>query len=328
MPFDLTTHYLGLELANPLVVAACPLTGELDVLRRLEEHGAAAAVMPSLFEEQLAQVDSPAAIPLAVPLAHVRALKDYNRGPEAYLKYVTAAKKAVAMPIIGSLNVTGPGEAMGYARRIQDAGADAMELNIYFLTTDPNTTSQQIESRYIEAIAAARDEISIPLAVKLSSSFTAFPNFATRVVKAGADGLVLFNRFLQPDIDINTMQVAPHLALSTSDELRPSLRWIGLLHGRLRASLAATSGVQTADDVIKLLLVGADATMVASTLYRNGSEILATLIDGLRYWLEKNDYIALHQIQGHLSQLKCPNPAAFERANYTQTVATFVEDNK
>jgi dihydroorotate dehydrogenase (fumarate) len=323
MAADLTTHYMGLTLANPLVVSACPLTGEMDVLRRLGQYGAAAAVMPSLFEEQCEKgAQRHQAATFANQVAHFPELKEYNRGPDAYLKHIADAKKAVSFSIIGSLNVTAVGEWIRYASRIQDAGADALELNIYFLATDPDTSSRDIESRYVELVAAVRSRVSIPLAVKIGPYFAALPHVARRIVEAGADGLVLFNRFLQPDIDLGTMRVLPSLVLSTPDELRLPLRWIALLHGRLQASLAASGGVHGAEDVIKLLLVGADAVMVTSTLYLHGADVLRTLVDGVRHWLETNEYRSLEQIQGSLSQEKCPDPAAFERANYTKALAS------
>jgi dihydroorotate dehydrogenase (fumarate) len=332
MVIDLTTRYLGLTLANPVVVSACPLTGELDVLRRLEEQGAAAAVMPSLFEEQFdppagtssAESGALGAAGFVESMAYFHELKEYNRGPGVYLKHLTAAKKAVSIPIIGSLNVTSPGKWIQCARRIQDAGADALELNIYFLPTEPDTTSQEVEARYVELVAMVRDQISIPLAVKTGPFFTAFPNMARRLVAAGANGLVLFNRFIQPDIDVKTMRVLPRLTLSTPDELRLSMRWIALLYGRLDASLAATGGAHFADDVFRLLLAGADVVMVASTLYRHGVEVLRSLIDGVLLLLESNDCRSIEQVRGSLSQWKCADPAAFERSNYTKALSSFL----
>lgn len=330
MTIDLTTTYLGLPLTNPLVVSACPLTGELDVLRRLEQHGAAAAVLPSLFEEQLE--DRTAAAPgtvghaaaaLMETAAYFHELQEYNRGPQAYLRHVTAAKQAVSIPIIGSMNVVALGDWVRYARRIEEAGADALELNAYFLVTDFETSSREVEARYVELVAAVRSEISIPLSVKIGPNFTTLPNMARRLVEAGADGLVLFNRFLQPDIDLDAMRVVPRLSLSTPEEMRTTLRWIGLLHGRLQASLAATTGVHYADDVVRLLLAGADVVMVASTLYRHGVETMQKLIEGLTYWLEMRDYHAVSQIRGLLSQRHCPEPAAFARANYTKAISSF-----
>jgi dihydroorotate dehydrogenase (fumarate) len=331
MTADLTTKYLGLQLANPIVVSACPLTGQLDVLRKLEEFGAAAAVMPSLFEEQLDRRGSDASesVDLKVDnLAYFHELKEYNRGPDEYLKYLVGAKKAVSIPIIGSLNMTGPIATVRYAKRIQEAGADALELNIYFVVCDPSTTSQDIEARSVEIVAAVRSQISIPLAIKISPSYTALPNFARRLVDAGANGLVLFNRFMQPDIDLDTMQVRPRLTLSTPDEVRLPLRWIAILHGRLHASLAATSGAHFPDDCIKLLLAGADVIMVASALYRHGADVLRTLVDGIRYWLEANDLKSLEQIKGSLSQRRCADPAAFERASYTKAIASFLDSTE
>jgi dihydroorotate dehydrogenase (fumarate) len=329
MSVDLRTRYLGLELANPLVVSACPLTGELDVLKKLADFGAAAAVLPSLFEEQLrgatggltcAQED----LPIVEPLAHFHSLKHYNRGPDDYLRHVSASKQAVQIPIIASLNVTGPGEASRYARRIQSAGADALEVNIYFLVTDPELTSQDVEARYVDLVAAVRSEVTIPIAVKISPYFTSLPNFVQRVVDAGANGVVLFNRFLQPDVDLDHMQVSPRLTLSSPEELRLTLRWIALLHGRVQASLAATSGIHFADDVIKALLAGADVAMVASTLYRHGVEVLPKLIEGVSGWAEANDFVSIERFKGALSQRRCPNPAVFERANYTRAISSFL----
>lgn len=329
MTVDLSTTYLGLKLPNPLVVSACPLTGELDVLRRLEEFGAAAAVMPSLFEEQLEHKtaemhasESPAAT--IESAAYFHELKEYNRGPAAYLKHITSAKQAVSIPIIGSLNATTLGPWIEYAREIESAGADALELNVYFLVTDLNTSSADVEARYLELIAAVRGQISIPMAVKLGPYFTALPSFARRAVEAGANGLVLFNRFLQPDIDLNTMRVVPRY-LSAPDELRVPLRWIGLLRDRVHCSLAASTGAHFTDDVIKLLLAGADVVMVASTLYRHGVSVLDTLINGVGGWLDSNEYFSVEQIKGILSRRKSADPAAFERANYTKALASFID---
>lgn len=331
MDIDLTTKFMGLSLANPVVVAACPLTGELDVLRKLADRGAAAAVLPSLFEEQLEHPSAPLMIGEGTMLddvAHFHALKEYNRGPDAYLRHISAAKRAVQFPIIGSLNVTGRGEAPSYAKRMQEAGADAIEMNMYFVVTDPDITSVEVEARYVELVAAVRAKVSIPLAVKISPYITSLTNFCRRLVDAGADGLTLFNRFLQPDIDLNTMRAVPRLALSTSDELRQPLRWIGLLHGRVHASLAGTTGVHCPDDAIKMILAGADVVMIASTLYRHGIDVLPTLIGGISTWLEGNDYKSIQQIKGCLSQRRCPCPGVFERANYTRALASFVDQSK
>jgi len=331
MKIDLTTNYLGMKLSNPVVISACPLTGELDVLRRLEDHGAAAAVLPSLFEEQLEEhlqiqpsgCGGRAEAALLESTAYFHELKEYNRGPDAYLKHVAAAKQAVSMPIIGSMNAVALGDWVHYAKRIEDAGADALELNVYFIVTDLDVTSREVEARYVELVAAVRNEISIPLAVKIGPYFTALPNMARRFVEAGADGLVLFNRFLQPDIDLDAMRVVPRLALSSPEEIRNTLRWTALLHGRVTASLAATTGVHFADDVVRMLLAGADVVMVASTLYRHGVEVVQNLVEGLTYWLETHDFSSVEQIRGMLSQSRCPDPAAFARANYTKAISAF-----
>lgn len=330
MKTDLSTTYLGLKLANPIVVSACPLTGEMDVLRRLEEFGAAAAVLPSLFEEQI-RGESPGMRPAGTPsaasllegAAHFHELKEYNRGPDAYLKHLAKARQAVTIPLVGSLNVTALGDWVRYARRIEEAGADALELNVYFLVADFDITSRELESRYIELVAAVRDQISIPLAVKIGPFFTALPNMARRFVEAGADGLVLFNRFLQPHIDLDLLRVVPRLSLSSPEEMRESLRWIALLHGRLKASLAATTGIHFADDAIRFVLAGADVVMVTSTLYRHGVQVLRTLVDGVRYWLEAKDFRSLEQAKGMLSQKRCPDPAALARANYTTAISSY-----
>jgi dihydroorotate dehydrogenase (fumarate) len=325
MSVDLTTSYLNLNLTSPLVVSACPLTGELDVLERLVELGAGAAVMPSLFEEQLEQ-ERPGG-GLLETANYFRELKEYNRGPEVYLTHLTAAKKAVSIPIIGSLNVTSVGPSIEYATRIEAAGADALELNVYFLPTDFETSGQEVEARYVNIVSAVRRKISIPLAVKVGPFFTSFPHIARQLVEAGADGLILFNRFLQPEIDLAAMRATPKLALSTPDELRLAMRWIALLYGRMPAvSLAATGGAHSAADVVKLLLAGADVVMVASTLYLHGLEELGRLNDGLRHWLESNDYGSVGSIRGTLSHHNCTDPAAYERANYTKALSSFLND--
>jgi dihydroorotate dehydrogenase (fumarate) len=327
---NLTTRYLGFELRNPLVVAACPLTAQLDTLRRLEEAGAAAVVMPSLFEEQLEDdsvtfhrfYKSGSESPLGEPLDYPE-LDAYNTGPRSYLGQIGDAKKALSIPVIGSLNGISRGGWVRHARRIQEAGADALELNVYFVSTEPYVTAEELEGRYLELVAAVREAISIPLAVKIGPFFSSLPNMAHRLVQAGAGGLVLFNRFLQPDIDLEALQVVPKLVLSTSDELRLPLRWIAILRAYFEISLAATTGVHTAADVLKLLLAGADVTMVASALYRHGLEHLRTLLEGVNTWLKEKDYHSVAQMKGLLSQANAPDPAAFERANYIKSIVHF-----
>jgi dihydroorotate dehydrogenase (fumarate) len=327
---DLTTRYLGLELKNPLVVAACPLTGQIEILRRLEDAGAAAVVLPSLFEEQLEHSQmaifrfyESGAESFPEALGYFPELDDYNTGPAPYMRLISVAKKVVTVPVIASLNGTSRGGWVRHARQVQEAGADALELNIYFVCTEPYITGEQIESRYLELVSAVRGVVSIPLAVKIGPFFSSLPNMASRLVQAGANGLVLFNRFLQPDIDLETLRVVPQLALSTSDELRLPLRWIAILRAYFDVSLAATTGVHTAEDVLKLLLTGADVTMVASALYRRGPKHLRTLLDGVRAWLEAKEYHSVAQMKGSLSQAHAPDPAAFERANYIKTLVHF-----
>lgn len=326
---DLSTTYLGLKLRNPLVVSACPLTGELDVLHRLEELGAAAAVMPSLFEEQIEHAE-PSRGALAGPprwsasLQYFHELADYNRGPDVYLKHIEQAKRELSMPIIGSMNVTSIDGWLQYARRIEAAGADALELNTYFVVTDPNVTAVDVEKRYVDLVSAVRKEVSIPVAVKLAPYFTALPNVARRLVAAGANGLVLFNRYLQPDLDINALAVTPDLYLSVAHELRMPLRWIAILRSKLTCSLAATGGVHTAADVIKAVLVGADAVLVASTLYRRGLDQVPRILGEVGTWMTNNGYPSVQAMRGILCQERCPDPAAFERANYTKAISAFM----
>jgi dihydroorotate dehydrogenase (fumarate) len=331
MSVDMRSRYLGLELRNPLVISACPLTSKIDTLCRLEEAGAAAAVMPSLFEEQIVHdemevfeyYEAPANI-YREALSYFPEIENYAGGPESYLKTIETAKRTVTIPIIGSLNGTTKGGWIRYAKMIQDAGADALELNIYLIATDPNQSGADIEQRYVDLVQAVKESISIPLAVKLGPFFSSMANMARRLATAGAGALVLFNRFLQPDIDLEKLAVIPNLVLSTSDELRLPLRWIAILRGQLNVSLAATTGVHTSDDVLKLLLAGADAVMTTSSLYKKGPEHISTLIEGTRAWLEEREYASVEQMKGSLSQENSPDPEAFERANYVKTLANFI----
>ena len=329
MSVDLRCRYLGLSLRNPLVVAASPLTTQMHMLQRLEDAGAAAAVMGSLFAEQIdferAQYPGAAwfgTLSQSAP-GWAHDLDNYNSGVDSYLQRIAAAKEAVQIPIIGSLNATGYGDWVDCARLIQQVGADALELNIYFVPTDPELSSDEVEDRYIELVAAVRSQITIPLAVKIGPYFSSLPHMARRLAAAGADGLVLFNRFLQPDIDLEQLAVTPKLVLSSRDELRLPLRWIGILHGQIDLSLAASTGVHTGDDVLKLLLAGADVTMLASALIQHGPGYLSTVLDQVTNWLDRRGCTSVEQIQGLLSQHRCTNPGEFERANYAQALAAF-----
>jgi dihydroorotate dehydrogenase (fumarate) len=331
---DLRTTYLGLQLRSPLVASASPLTGDTDDLRRLEDAGAAAAVLPSLFEEQLThdQVELDRLLEqtsehVGEALSYFPDLADYNIGPSSYLELIGRAKQAVSIPVIASLNGTTPGGWVRHARRMQDAGADALELNLYAVATDPRTGAAELEARYLELVAAVRAAVTIPLAVKLSPFFTAMANMAVRVAEAGADGLVLFNRFYQPDLDLDTLDVVPRLVLSTSEELRLPLRWIAILYGQVRASLAATTGVHTGTDAAKVLLAGADVAMMTSALLRHGPGHLARVERELVAVLEEHDYASVAELRGSMSRRSMPDPAGFERANYVRTLASWASHN-
>jgi dihydroorotate dehydrogenase (fumarate) len=328
MSEDLRTTYLGLDLRNPLVASASPLTGRLEFLHQMEEAGAAAVVMPSLFEEQLARDERAVRRyfelgldAFARTVAEVPELDVYNGGPANYLRAIAQAKKTLAIPVIASLNGRGAGDWARHAQLVEEAGADAVELNIYFVPTDPAATALQVEQRYLDLVAAVRDAVKIPLAVKLGPYFSSLPNLARRLVEVGADGLVLFNRFLQPDVDLETLRISPTVALTASMDLRVPLRWIAILRSQLSISLAASSGIHTSSDVVKLLLAGADATMTTSALLRHGPGHFRNLLDGLLSWMRAKGHGSIKEIQGSLSLRNCPDPEAFERANYVTMIA-------
>lgn len=334
MSVDLSTRYLGLQLKNPLVASASPLTSEAESLRRLEEAGASAAVLPSLFEEQIEHEEIEIARlyefqteSFAESLTHFPELEDYNTGPRDYLRKVEEAKQAVSIPIIGSLNGASEGGWIRYAKEIEEAGADALELNIYFVPTNPLMTAADIERRYIDLVAAVRESVSLPLAVKIGHAFSSLPNFAQRLVEAGANGLVLFNRYLEADIDLETLHFKPDLVLSNRHEARVPIRWIAILRDLLpNQSLAATSGVHRMEGIIKLLLAGADVTMMASVLLLKGPQFLAQLLEEVQQWLEEREYDSVEQLKGSMSQRNCPDPSALERANYMQTLTTYTRE--
>lgn len=327
---DLRTRYLGLELANPVVPSASTLSSRIDTLKRLQDAGAAAVVMQSLFEEQIEheeiEIDrmlEAGAHSFPEAITYVPELEDYNIGPDAYLRHLEQTKEELEIPVIGSLNGASKGGWVRHAKLIRDAGADALELNIYYVAAHPNLTSAEVEQRYIDLVAAVRSSVEIPLAVKVGPFFSSMANMARRLVEAGADGLVLFNRFLQPDIDLETLGVDPTLHLSTSEELRLPLRWIAILRGRVDASLAATTGVHTWQDAMKLILAGADVTMMASALFKHGPEHVRTVVDGIRTWLDEHEYASVEQAKGSVSQAACPDPVAFERSNYMRALVSF-----
>jgi dihydroorotate dehydrogenase (fumarate) len=330
MGVDLSTKYLGFSLKNPVVVAACPLTGKTDTLRKLEDAGAAAAVFPSLFEEQiehdeaeLAKVHEFGAESFAEALTYFPEPQDFRTGPEEYLDTLEKAKKAVKMPIFASLNGTTKGGWVRYAKMMQDAGADALELNIYYVAADLDAAAAEVEQQYLDLVAAVKQSISIPLAVKLGPYFSAFANMGKRLDQAGADGLVLFNRFFQPDIDLETLETTPKLVLSTPSELFVPLRWTAILHGKIRCSLAVTGGIHDAPGLIKALLAGADVGMIASVLYEEGLEQIKVILAEMEDWMEEKQYDSVEQMKGSMSQENCPDPEAFARGNYMKTLVSF-----
>lgn len=330
---DLTTTYLGLKLKNPLVASASPLSKKLDTVKKLEDAGASAVVMYSLFEEQISHESRELDHYLSFgtnsfqeAMTFFPEMEHYNIGPEGYLEHIARLKKAVSIPIIGSLNGISSGGWVDYARRIQSAGADALELNFYYIPTSLNLTAVVLEKAYVKLVSDIRAEISIPLAVKLSQFFTALPHFAREIVRAGADGLVLFNRFIQPDLDIEGQMVDPHHLLSTSAELRLPLRWVAILYGKINADLALTGGVHTPEDMVKSLAAGAKVTLLASELIEKGPSRAAELIRGLDEWLETHEYASVNQLIGSMSQKNVSDPAAFERGNYMKSLQSY--DNK
>jgi len=330
MSISLHTKYLGLDLKNPLVASSGPLTGRIDTLKKLEEAGAAAVVLPSLFEEEIVREGVEIAMlydyqneGFGEAQTYLPEMESYNTGPETYLQLVRQAKQSLTIPVIGSLNGTSNGGWIQYGKMIEEAGADALELNIYYLAADPEMTAQQVEEQYLELVASVRGAVSIPLAVKVGPFFSSMANMAKRLFHAGADGLVLFNRFIQPDIDLDTLTVESRLVLSSRDELWLPLRWIAILRSYFNQSLAATRGVHTAEDVIKLLLAGADVTMTTSGVLKHGPGLISDLLVGLRTWLEEKEYVSVEQMKGSMSQRNSPDPAAFARVNYVKTIQSY-----
>lgn len=324
---DLTTTYLGMKLATPLVVSASPLSRDIEGIRRLEDAGASAVVLYSLFEEQLRQEELDLDFHLnagtesfAESLTYFPQASEFYTGPEGYLNHIRRAKSAVKIPIIASLNGSTLGGWTKFAGEIERAGADAIECNIYYIPTDPKVVADDIENTYLDIVRAVKATITIPVAVKLSPFFSNLANMAHRLDDAGADALVLFNRFYQPDIDLEELEIRPNVLLSTPQSLRLPLTWIGILHGRIRAAMAATGGVHGAEDVVKLLMVGANVTMMCSSLMRHGINHLRHVERELRDWMEEHEYESVSQMQGSMSQLRCPDPGAFERAQYMRAV--------
>ena len=327
---DLTTTYLGLQLKNPLVASASPLSKKLETVRRIEDAGASALVMYSLFEEQITHESQEldhylerGTHSFAEALTYFPDLDYHNLGTEPYLEHLHKIKQAVNIPVIGSLNGISTGGWVEYAHRIEQAGADGLELNIYYLPTDPDITGAELEEDYVQLVRDVRAKVKLPIAVKLSPYFTALPNLAKRIVAAGADALVLFNRFYQPDFDLEELEVVPNLILSTSHEMRLPLRWIAILYGRIQVDFALTSGVHTAQDVLKAMMAGANVAMMTSTLLENGVGRIMHILTDLQEWMEEHEYESIEQMRGSMSQQAVTEPAAFERANYIRALNTF-----
>ncbi len=330
---DLTTHWLGLELKNPLVHSASPLSNSLDSMKQLEDAGISAIVMYSLFEEQIRheshEIDhylSTGANSFAEASSYFPEMSSYRVGPDEYLEKIHRARRELDIPIIASLNGVSRGGWVEYARLMQEAGAHALELNIYMIATNPEMSGPEVEQMVVETVEAVRAEVSIPLAVKVGPYFSAMANMARRIKEAGADGLVLFNRFYQPDFDLETLTVTPQVVLSTSNELRLPLRWVAILYGRVDMDLGISSGVHTAEDVVKGVMAGANVTMVTSVLLRNGIDVARDILVATAQWMEERAYESVEQMKGSMSQKHCAQPAAFERANYMRVLHSWRPD--
>lgn len=330
---DLSTSYLGLRLSNPIVPSASPLSQTLDGIRRMEDAGAGAVVMYSLFEEQIEyeshRLDhylSYGSESYGEALSYFPDLGDYNVGPDEYLNLIAAAKRAVHIPIIGSLNGASPGGWIDYATKIQEAGADALELNMYYVAADPDVTGAEVNEMYLDVLREVRKHISIPLAVKIGPYFASIANISKRFAEEGADGLVFFNRFYQPDFDLDRLEVVPHLVLSTQFAMRLPMRWVAILYGRVPVDFAITSGVHTHEDVLKGMMAGAKVSMMAGELLRNGVGRIGEIKAEMSRWMEEREYVSVEQMQGSMSQRNVADPATFERANYMKVLQSWRND--
>ena len=327
---NLQTNYLGLALKNPLVASASPLSKKIETAKQLEDAGVAAIVMYSLFEEQIIQESlklnedlNRGAHQFAEAITYIPDHGNYSIGPESYLENVQRLKEAVDIPVIGSLNGVSTGGWVEYARKIEQAGADALELNLYTIATDPDISSAELEDSYIALVRDIRQQLSIPLAVKLSPFITSLPHFATRLVSAGTEGLVLFNRFYQPDLDLEELEVVPNLVLSNSHEMRLPLRWIAILYGQVQADFALTSGVHTAQDAIKAIMAGASVTQIASEFLMHGIGKAGEILTDMQAWMDEHEYESLRQMKGSMSQQAVADPASYERANYMKVLSSY-----
>lgn len=327
---DLSTEYMGLKLRNPIVPSASPLSKSIDKVRELEDNGAAAIVVYSLFEEQISHdanelehYMSYGAESYAEALSYFPSVDDYNLGPDEYLKHISRLKEAVEVPVIGSLNGVSAGGWLRYAKLIEEAGADALELNVYYIPTNPEMEAKEVEEIYISDLAEVKRNLKIPVAMKLSPYFSSFSNFACKLDKTGADGLVLFNRFYQPDLDLENLEVVPNLELSTKRSMRLPLRWIAILYGKVKASLAATSGIHSFEDALKMIMAGADVACMCSELLKNGPIRISEVLADMRAWMEEKEYESIEQMKGSMSQKSVADPSAFERANYMKALNSY-----
>lgn len=327
---ELTTQYMGLTLKNPIVLGPSPLTETIDNIKKIEEAGASAIVLHSLFEEQITllsnELDSNLTYgteSFAEAITYFPQLNEFRMGPDVYLEHIHKAKQSVSIPIIGSLNGISKGGWIEYAKKIQEAGADALELNIYFIPTDINVTDDYLTQTYIELVEAVCQSVTIPVAVKIGPYFTSLPHFANRVAKAGAKALVLFNRFYQPDFDLENLEVRPHINLSTSNTLLLRLRWVAILYGRIPIDFAITGGVHNAEDVVKAMMAGAKVAMMTSAVLKYGIPHIKTVLQKLDQWLDEHEYESIEIMQGSMSQKSVAEPSAFERANYMHALTRY-----
>lgn len=327
---NLSTHYLRFELKNPLVVSSSPLTENLENIRRMEDAGASAIVLHSLFEEQVI-LDGrklnfgfiPGEESYSESLNSFPDMNDYNLGPEGYLEHIQKAKKSINIPLIASLNATSKGNWVSYARQVQQAGADAIELNIYFIPIDTDLTGTEIEQRYLDILRDVRSNVTIPIAVKLNPFFSSIPNMAKGLDKTGADALVLFNRFYLPDFDLNTHDVTPFLTLSNSNEVLLRMHWTAILYGNIQSDLAVTGGIHTAKDVVKCILAGASVTMMTSALLKFGIEHISTVLSDLQMWLKEHEYESITQMRGKMSRKSVKDASVFEHVNYARVIGSY-----
>lgn len=327
---DMSTSYLGMKLKNPLVPSASPLSRDLSTLKQLEDAGAAAVVLYSLFEEEITLKNellnehlTQGTESFAEALSYFPEAGAYRTGPDAYLEHIRQAKESLNIPLIASLNGVSSGGWIRYAKQIEQAGADALELNVYFLATDPRTSGQEVENMYTQLVRDVSESVDMPVAVKLNPFFSSIPYAVSQMAAAGAAGAVLFNRFYQPDIDVENLEVTPNLVLSDSDELRLPLRWISILYGRVDLDLALTTGVHSGEDAIKGIMAGAAVTMMTSELLVNGVRRLGQILTEMSLWMSEKEYSSVEQMRGSMSQVKTAEPAAFERANYMRVLGSY-----